>query len=170
MALSDLRHKFSTREVTMDNILHAGVIKPVKNMFLLEMSNNVCQRKKSAVAHLGYLEIYMCNSYPVYCFQQQTSSTRKIKKIVIKKIVIMSIEMYKLKFLYHTLKACPHLLDSQPFLYIIYMYFLGVFSPAKWNLSPLTVHITGERCDVCTDFLLLFQLLTEMLYFLFSKI
>lgn len=42
MALSDIRHKFSTREVTVDNILHPGVIKPVKRTFLLEMSNNVC--------------------------------------------------------------------------------------------------------------------------------
>lgn len=51
-----------------------------------------------------------------------------------------------------------NLLDSYPFLYIIYIY----SSPLPpWNLSPFTVHITGERCHVSTDCLLGFFLAVD---------
>lgn len=61
--------------------------------------------------------------------------------------MIISIKMSMLKFLYfESIQTCLNLTLFFTSLYIF------IF-PTKWNLSPLTIHITSEMCVLSTDFL-----------------
>lgn len=78
----------------------------------------------------------------------------------------MSTEIHKLKFLCYILKAQSCLIPVLFFTLFI-KDFLGFF-PAEWNLSSLPVHITGERCDLSTRFLLFSHLTMEFCSIFYS--